>query len=216
MSDPTRALILWGGMDFHEPRQTSERFAGRLRDRGYEVTITNDLAILDDLDAVTAFDLIVISITMGDISDRQEANLLAAVRAGTGLGGWHGGMADTFRTRTSYQYAVGGQWVAHPGDIIDYRVQLTPGHEITAGIPDFAMYSEQYYLHIDPAAQVLATTTFDGTHDPWIEGTVMPVAWTKRFGAGRVFYCSLGHVNADFEVHEAALLVEQGLVWATR
>lgn len=216
MSTNKRALFLWGGMEFHEPRQTSERFAARLQDRGYEITITSDVTSLDDAAALQTFDLIVISITMAEISDKQEASLLAAIRAGTGLGGWHGGLADTFRTRTAYQYAVGGQWVAHPGDILDYQVELLTGHEITAGISDFAIRSEQYYLHIDPAVEVLATTTFDGEHDPWLKGTVMPVAWTKQFGTGKVFYCSLGHVNADFELEEAALLVEQGLVWATR
>lgn len=216
MSTNKRALFLWGGMEFHEPRQTSERFAARLQDRGYEISISNDLTALDDAVALQAFDLIVISITMGEISDAREANLLTTIRAGTGLGGWHGGMADTFRTRTGYQYAVGGQWVAHPGDTLDYQVRVLPGHEITAGISDFAIRSEQYYLHIDPAVQVLATTIFAGEDDPWIQGTVMPVAWTKQFGAGKVFYCSLGHVDADFERKEAALLVEQGLVWATR
>ncbi len=216
MSTGKRALFLWGGMEFHEPRQTSERFAARLQDRGYDVDITNEIAVLDDATALRAFDLIVISITMGEITDPQEANLLDAVVKGTGLAGWHGGLADTLRTRTNYQYAVGGQWVAHPGNIIDYTVQVTREHEITAGISDFAMHSEQYYLHVDPAVQVLATTTFDGAHDPWIDGVVMPVAWTKMFGHGKVFYCSLGHTNEDFEVREAALLVEQGLVWATR
>lgn len=216
MNEPKRALFLWGGMEFHEPQQTSERFAARLRTRGYEVTITNDPAVLDDASGLPGFDLIVISMTMGEITDQQEANLLNAVQAGTGLSGWHGGLADTFRTRTNYQYAVGGQWVAHPGNIVDYRVQVKPGHEITAGIADFAMCSEQYYLHIDPAVEVLATTKFNGSHDPWLKGVVMPVVWTKPFGKGRVFYCSLGHTNADFEVNEAALLVEQGLVWATR
>ena len=209
-----RALFLWGGMDFHEPRQTSERFAERLRARGYEVELTNDIAVLDS--DLSGFDLIVPCITMGEISDAQETNLLVAIRAGTGLGGWHGGMADTFRDRPNYHYAVGGQWVAHPGNILDYTVQVKTANEITAGISDFSMRSEQYYLHIDPGVEVLATTTFSGDHDGWIDGVEMPVAWTKRYGAGKVYYCSLGHANADFEVNEAALLVEQGLVWAAR
>ena len=209
-----RALFLWGGMDFHEPQQTSERFAGRMQARGYDVHLTNDLAVLTT--DLTAYDLIVLSLTMGEISDAQESNLLAAIRAGTGLGGWHGGLADTFRDRPNYQYAVGGQWVAHPGDITEYTVQVKPGHDITAGVGDFSMRSEQYYLHIDPAVNVLATTTFSGEHDDWIDGVEMPVAWTKQYGAGKVYYCSLGHTNADFELNEAALLGEQGLVWATR
>lgn len=108
MTTAPKALVLWGGMEFHEPRQTSERFAALLTQRGYVVDITNDNSRLDDAESLLAQDLIVINMTMGEISDRQEANLLAAVRAGTGLGGWHGGLGDALRTRTSFQYAVGG------------------------------------------------------------------------------------------------------------
>lgn len=216
MTGTPTALLLWGGMEFHEPRQTSERFAAFLTDRGYVVTITNDVSPLDNAEDLREVDLIVICMTMGEISDAQEANLLAAIRSGTGLAGWHGGLGDAFRTRTSFQFAVGGQWVAHPGDITEYTVHIAREHEITRGISDFRMQSEQYYMQIDPAVDVLATTTFSGEHDPWLEGVTMPVAWTKMYGNGRVFYCSLGHVNADFDVPEARALVEQGLLWATR
>lgn len=209
-----RALFLWGGMEFHEPRQTSERFAHRVSERGYEVEFTNDPAILDG--DLATFDLIVINMTMGKITDSQEQNLLAAIRNGAGLGGWHGGLGDTFRDRTEFQYAVGGQWVAHPGNEITYTVNVRPGHEITDGIGDFTFHSEQYYMHVDPGVEVLATTTFSGKYDHWIDGVVMPVAWTKQYGKGRVFYCSLGHNNRDFECEQAALLIERGLVWATR
>lgn len=212
----SKALFLWGGMDFHQPQQTSERFAARLSDRGYDVNLTDNVNVLDDEPGLKTFDLIVINMTMGQISDQQEANLLSAIRAGTGLGGWHGGLGDAFRDRPSFQYAVGGQWVAHPGDIIEYSVQVRPGHEITAGIRDFRMQSEQYYMHVDPGVNVLASTTFSGEHDSWIDGVEMPVAWAKMYGRGRVFYCSLGHTNADFNVPEASLLVEQGLIWASQ
>ncbi|MCA9834484.1 MAG: ThuA domain-containing protein [Thermomicrobiales bacterium] len=217
MSDNQKqALVLRGGWDIHDPKNTSRRFAERLKTHGYAVNCTNNLAELDDAGALAKNDLIVICITMGEITDTQEQNLLAAVRAGTGLGGWHGGMGDSFRTRTDYQYAVGGQWVKHPGDRLDYTVQIVEEHEITAGVQDFAMCSEQYYMHVDPAIEVLATTTFTGEHDAWIDGVVMPVAWTKCYGAGKVFYCSIGHSDADFEQADAARLVEQGLIWATR
>ncbi len=216
MSHQRTALMLWGGLLFHQPQETSTRFCHRLQSRGYAVTLTDDVSVLDDAVALAGYDLIVLCITMGEISDSQERNLLQAVRAGTGLGGWHGGLADTFRTRADYQYAVGGQWVAHPGNAIDYTVQVRPGHEITAGVQDFAMHSEQYYLHVDPVVNVLATTTFTGDYDAWIDGVIMPVAWTKSYGSGRVFYCSIGHADVDFEEENAALLVEQGLMWATR
>lgn len=214
MSTMKSALFLWGGMDFHEPRQTSERFAERLKSRGYEVLLTNETSVLDS--DLTRFDLIVICITMGEITDEQEANLLGAIRSGTGLAGWHGGLADAFRHRTEFQYAVGGQWVAHPGNEINYTVQIDRDNEITRGISDFAMTSEQYYMHLDPAVTVHASTMFSGEYDSWIDGVRMPVAWSKHYGQGRVYYCSLGHVNADFDCEPAALLVEQGLVWATR
>lgn len=216
MNESKRALFLWGGMEFHDPENTSLRFARALESRGYVVQITNDLTVLEDRTALELNDLIVICITMGEISDIQEQNLTHAVRSGTGLGGWHGGLGDTFRTRTDYHYMVGGQWVKHPGDIRSYSVQVSTNHEITDGVQDFPVHSEQYYMHVDPAVNVLATTTFDGNDDSWIAGAKVPVAWTKQYGQGKVFYCSIGHTDADFHQPDSALLVEQGLVWATR
>jgi len=112
---------------------------------------------------------------------------------------------------------VGGQWVAHPGNIIDYRVNVVD-HEgpVTAGLEDFRMRSDQYYVHVDPSNKVLATTTFSGEHVPWIEGNVIPVVWKRRWGKGRVFYSSLGHVAIDFEVGEAKAPVERGMPWASK
>jgi uncharacterized protein len=139
------------------------------------------------------------------------------VKSGVGLGGWHGGMADSFRNNTEYQFMVGGQWVAHPGNIIDYWVNIINHDDpITAGLSDFAMHSEQYFMHVDPANEVLATTTFTGDHASWIAGTVMPVVWKRHYGQGKVFYCSLGHQVIDFDVPEAREIVKRGLLWATR
>jgi uncharacterized protein len=154
---------------------------------------------------------------MSTITKEQEQGLLGAVAGGVGFAGWHGGMVDAFRNNPNYQFMVGGQWVAHPGNIIDYEVNITNHDDsITAGLTDFAMHSEQYYLHVDPANDVLATTTFGGEHAPWIAGTVMPVVWKRRWGAGRIFYTSLGHVRRDFDVVEARTIVERGLRWAMR
>jgi type 1 glutamine amidotransferase len=125
-------------------------------------------------------------------------------------------MADAFRNNTEYQFAVGGQWVAHPGNVIDYTVDITSDDPIVAGLGSFAMHSEQYYMHVDPANEVLATTTYTGEHAPWIDGVVMPVAWKKRYGEGKVFFASVGHVASDFDVPEAKTIVERGLLWATR
>ena len=211
-----KALIVYGGWDGHDPKQTSHLFAGLLRDAGVEVELSETLDSLLDADQMAAADMVVPVYTMSQISREQEAGLLDAVRdRGVSVGGWHGGMADAFRQNTEYQFMVGGQWVAHPGNIIDYRVNVRDGsHPIMAGIDDFDMRSEQYYLHTDPSNEVLATTTFGGEHADWIDGTVMPVVWTRRYGKGKVFYCSLGHVIGDFDVPEAREIVRRGLLWA--
>ena len=137
--------------------------------------------------------------------------------AGVGIAGCHGGMCDAFRNSCEYQFMTGGQWVAHPGNVIDYRVNIVNQKDpITANIPDFAIHSEQYYMHVDPSNEVLATTTFTGRHCSWIEGVVMPVVWKRRYGAGCVFYSSLGHVAAEFEVPQMATILRRGLIWAAR
>ncbi|MGY2893820.1 ThuA domain-containing protein [Deinococcus sp. UYEF24] len=212
-----RALMVWGGWDGHEPQQTTERFAALLKETGFTVTVTDDLNVYLDADLLRAQSLIVQCYTMSTVTPEQEQGLLEAVRSGVGFGGWHGGSADAFRNNPEYQFMVGGQWVAHPGNIIDYTVQIIDHEDpITQGLSDFQMHSEQYYMHTDPSNEVLATTTFSGDVLPWIAGTVMPVVWKRRWGAGRVFYCSLGHVDADFEVQEAEELVRRGLLWAAR
>lgn len=210
-----KALMVWGGWEGHEPRQCVELFAPLLEAAGFEVDISDSLDAYLDREKMASYDLISQSYTMSSITAEQLQGLLTAIHDGTGFGGWHGGVADAFRESTDYQFMVGGQWVAHPGNIIDYTVHITDQDDpITAGLSDFTMRSEQYYLHVDPSNKVLAATTFDGTYHDWINGVVMPVVWTRRWGQGRVFYCSLGHVAADFEVFEAREIVRRGLIWA--
>ena len=211
------ALMVWGGWEGHEPEKCTQIFAPLLRAEGYDVEISDTLDAYLNADRLRSLDLIVQVWTMGTITKEQEAGLLEAVKGGVGFAGWHGGQADSFRNNTEYQFMVGGQWVAHPGNIIDYRVNITDHEdEITTGIEDFDMHTEQYYMHVDPSNEVLATTTFTGEHAYWIDGVVMPVVWKRRYGKGRVFHCSLGHQARDFDVPEAREIVRRGLLWAGR
>jgi type 1 glutamine amidotransferase len=212
-----RALIVWGGWEGHEPKQCADIFAPWLQSQGYEVIVSQTLDTYTDKELMQSLNLIVPIWTMGTITPEQEAGLLEAVRSGVGIAGWHGGMGDSFRNNTEYQFMVGGQWVAHPGNIIDYEVNIIkPEDPIVAGLSDFQMHSEQYYMHVDPSNEVLATTTFSGEYCEWIAGTVMPVVWKRRYGKGRVFYSSLGHVAKDFEVPEALEIMRRGMLWASR
>jgi hypothetical protein len=211
------ALFIWGGWEGHEPKLCTEIFAPYLKEQGYAVEISDTLDSYLDTVKLQSLDLIVQTWTMDTITPDQQKGLLEAVKSGVGFAGWHGGMADSFRNNPDYQFMVGGQWVAHPGNIIDYEVNIIDHNDpITVGLADFKMHSEQYYMHVDPSNQVLATTTFSGEHAPWIEGNVIPVVWKRKWGSGSVFYSSLGHVAKDFEGPEAREIVNRGMLWASR
>ncbi len=204
-----KALIVQGGWDGHQPKEVSELLGEQLRKNGFEVTISDTLDAFKDND-LTQLDLIVPIWTMGKIEKEQLQPVLEAVKGGVGLAGVHGGMCDAFRNETEWQYMTGGQWVAHPGnDGVEYTVEMNPAEPdaITEGIPTLHIKSEQYYMHVDPAIRVLATTTF-------ADGTVMPVVWTKMWGKGRVFYCSLGHQANVLEAPDVLELVTRGMLWA--
>lgn len=225
------ALIVRGGWAGHDPFETSEVAAHELRAQGFTVTLADTLDALRDGERLLKLDLIVPIWTMGSIEREQVQPLLAAVRAGVGLGGWHGGMCDAFRQATDYQFMTGGQWVAHPGNAeAQYLVRMGPTTSpITAGVGDFCVTTEQYYMHVDPGVTVLAHTLVAlgaASGDPYsaeaqmavdtnqAPGVRMPVVWTKRFGKGRVFHLSLGHKVGIFDIPEALTLMRRGLVWA--
>jgi uncharacterized protein len=209
-----RALIVHGGWDGHQPAEFARFYAAQLRDAGFAVELSDSLEALRDAAAV---DLVVPIWTMGTIDPETLRALLDAVEGGLGVAGFHGGMADAFRDATDFQFMVGGQFVAHPDGVKDYDVTIVDRDSpITRGLDDFRVHSEQYYMHVDPSNRVLATTTFHPASARWVEGVVMPVAWTRRWGDGRVFYSSIGHTVADLEVPEVAELQRRGMLWAAR
>ena len=214
-----KALIVVGGWEGHEPKQCAEIVGKTLIDAGFECETSFTLDAYLDVEKLKALNLIVPMWTMGQIKPEQEKPLLEAVKSGVGIAGWHGGMCDSFRMNTGYQFMTGGQWVSHPGGVIDYMVNIVNHTDpITQGLKDFKMHSEQYYMHTDPSNEVLATTTFSGEHGGafWIKGTVMPIAWKRKYGEGRVFYSSCGHVAADFKVPEVLEMQRRGCLWAAR
>jgi type 1 glutamine amidotransferase len=211
-----RALVVWGGLELHQPEQGAEVVRSLLAEEGFEVVVTSDYEALVAPD-VGMMDLVVPVITDGQMDDDKMKVLVAAIRAGTGLASYHAGLATSFRQNFRFHDAAGCYWVSHPGNVITYRVDVAkPDDPVMAGIESFEHVSEQYYLLVDPAVEVLATTTFSGEHDDWRKGVVMPVVYKSRFGAGRVFYSSLGHRAHELELPHVRTILKRGLVWAAR
>jgi hypothetical protein len=151
-------------------------------------------------------------------------NLQNAVMDGLGFAGWHGGMNDSFRRDTEYQWFMGSQWVAHPGGVVDFEVNIVPEKKddpIVKGLNDFKLKSEQYYCHLDPGiieginGEVLATTKFKHPYGDWND-VVMPFVYKRWWGDGKIFYAAYGHTFNDFNVPEAVEILKRGLLWATR
>ncbi|WDR04129.1 ThuA domain-containing protein [Devosia algicola] len=210
------ALIVYGGWAGHEPEECATIYRRWLHEDGFSVRTATETAAFAD-PSIHNLSLIIPIFTMSKIEKDEATNLAKAVENGVGLAGHHGGMSDAFRDSVEYQFMVGGQWVAHPGNIIDYRVDVAkPDDPIMAGVKSFDYTSEQYYMHVDPSIEVLATTTFSGEHNDWIDGVVMPVTWKHHHGKGRVFHTTLGHVAKEFEVPEMATMLRRGMNWAAR
>ena len=212
-----KALIVWGGWDGHQPKEVAEIFRGQLEQEGFSVEVSDTLEAFADGEKLKGLDLIVPVWTMGRIEQAWVSNVSAAVQSGVGIAGCHGGMCDAFRENTDWQFMTGGQWIAHPGnDGVEYEVNIKySSSPLVEGIEDFTVSTEQYYLHVDPAVEVLATTRFplvDGPHS-LNKAVDMPVIWTKRWGLGRVYYNSLGHQANIMEIPVVKELMRRGFNW---
>ncbi len=226
------ATVVRGGWSGHQPVETTDFMSERLTSLGFDVRIHDDTAVYADADAMAGTDLIVQSVTMGEISDEEVAGLRRAVAAGTGLAGWHGGIVDAFRSSVDYLQLVGGQFAAHPDPvpplhdgertpgIVHHRIVRTEAggrHPILAGIDTFDVVTEQYWVLADSYNDVLATTEqASRPGDPWRRPVVSPAVWTRLWGEGRVFVCTLGHDLDVLAAEPVRTIVERGMRWAAR
>ncbi len=217
------ALIVWGGWDGHQPKEVAHLFGKMLEKEGFDVEISGSLDSFADANNVLSKSLIVPVVTMSEITPEQFNTVAVAVRDhGVGIAGCHGGMCDSFRANTEWQFMTGSQWVAHPGnDGVRYTIHINREnpHEITAGLPDFDVVSEQYYLHVDPGVNVLATCDFPtpGADGPHVSNPCrMPQVYTKMYGKGRVFYNALGHQVDVLEAEVPHELMRRGFLWAAK
>ena len=214
------ALIVRGGWEGHDPTGATELFVPFLKDSSFDVTFSDTLDVYCDEATMRETDLIVQCWTMGQASKQQVEGLEQSIRAGTGLAGWHGGIVDSFRESASYLQLTGGQFVAHPGNFVDYEIEVVPDksrHAIVSGLGNFRLHTEQYWVLTDPLNDVLATTRFEANGGaPWGQAFTVPAVWTRSWGKGRVFVCTVGHKVADLKVPQVSTIIERGLLWASR
>ncbi|MEU6684645.1 ThuA domain-containing protein [Streptomyces sp. NPDC046832] len=227
-----RALVVRGGWEGHQPVEATELFLPFLRGNGYAVRVEESTKIYADGAEMAATDLVVQCVTMSEITREQLAGLTAAVEAGTGFTGWHGGIADSFRASSDYLHMVGGQFATHPGkepcerrgeaadNFLPHTISLTEAgraHPVTAGIEDFTLDTEQYWVLHDDLIDVLATTTHPARPwQPWHRPVTSPAVWTRRWGAGRIVVTTPGHSVDVLEHPDVRTIVERGMLWATR
>ena len=227
-----RALIVRGGWDGHHPVAATDMFRPFLAENGFEVRVEESNEVYADAAVMAETDLVVQAVTMSSISDAALTGLRAAVEAGTGLAGWHGGIADSYRGSSDYLQLVGGQFATHPGrhpderpgderdNYLDHTIEITDlgrRHEITAGIDDFVLHTEQYWVLHDDLIDILATTTHPTqAYHPWHRPIVSPAVWTRLWGAGRVFVATPGHTPEVLADPHVRTIVERGLLWAAR
>lgn len=236
MSEPgtasRSALVVRGGWEGHSPVEATDLFIPFLESNGFDVRIEASPAVYADAEVMAGIDLVVQCVTMSEISREQTAGLRAAVEAGTGLAGWHGGIADSFRADTNFLQLVGGQFANHPSkspdllvgeaedNYLPHSIEITDlgrQHPITAGLDDFSLETEQYWVLTDDLIEVLATTTHPAQPwQQWHRPHVSPAVWTRQWGQGRVMVATPGHSVEVLEDVNVRTIIERGMLWATR
>ncbi len=232
MRDDKKAIIVRGGWDGHQPEAATELFLPHLHSNGFAWEIFDSPAVYADAERMAGADLVVQCMTMSVIERDQALGLKAAIEAGTGYAGWHGGIADSYRASDEYLHLMGAQFAHHPGkhpdertgeqsdNYIPHRIDLAPAaadHPITAGLESFDLVTEQYWVLSDGLLDVLATTTLPARPwDPWHRPHSCPAVWTRNWGAGRIFACTPGHRVEILQNPNVRAIIERGMLWASR
>jgi type 1 glutamine amidotransferase len=232
MSGDKTALVVRGGWDGHQPVQATDMFIPHLQENGFSVQVEESPKVYADADRMAGVDLVVQCMTMSTIEREEFEGLRAAVEAGTGLAGWHGGIADSYRNTSDYLHLIGGQFACHPGkhpdervgeqsdNYVPYTVNLLPAaadHPITTGLTDFELVTEQYWVLSDAYIDVLATTTQQVREwDPWHRPVTSPAIWTRQWGQGKIFVATPGHNTDVLEDPTVNTIIKRGLLWASR
>ena len=186
----------------------------------FDVTLAEDVspftsANLKNYDAVMFY-------TTGELpmNDQQKQAFVDFVRSGHGFVGVHSA-TDTFYMWPEYLEMIGGYFNDHPWhqnvtvDVVDSSnpivSPLAPSFQINDEIyqiSDFQYRDSHVLLRLDPASVDLKKENVHRRFYGW------PLAWTRSFGEGRVFYTTLGHEQAVWKDPRYQAILLNAIKWA--
>jgi uncharacterized protein len=179
------------------------------------------------------FEAVVVAGASGDwhLTESQKAAFLAFVHdQGRGLVVIHAGLDANHEWR-DYLDMIGGEFTGHPFNspqrvLVSFPlVNEAPGFPIVRHLPGaFHKQDEWYVIRNWSRSDVnvllrLDAAKLDYSASPELETQIppdhdFPIAWTKRYGKGRVFVSSLGHQAEAFDDPDIAQLYAEGTKWA--
>ena len=188
----------------------------------FNVTVTEDVSefTIENLQRYDAM----IFYTSGELpmSGAQKAALLDFVRSGHGFIGIHSA-TDTFYKWPSYLELIGGYFDGHPwhqtvkiqvadpsNSLVSFLgVSLEINDEIYQ-IRDFDDRGSHVLLRLDETSVDLTRAGVRQRSYGW------PLAWTRSYGRGRVFYSALGHEEAVWRDSHYQRVLLNAILWTSR
>lgn len=157
--------------------------------------------------SLSGYDVIAIYTQGGKLGNEEENNLLSFVKNGGGLVGFHCA-SDSFVENAGYLSLLGSKFVTHGPGTPNFPVEVSnKSHTLAGRLPKFNITDEFYILELkDNPLDIFLTS-------PW-QGKPQPMAYTRTFGKGRVFYTAMGHDERAFRNTSFKIMAVRGLLYA--
>lgn len=149
----------------------------------------------------------------GELTNKQEMNILEFIKAGRGFIGLHGASAS-FKSHSKYFEMLGGRFIEHKRVKSFKVINIEKQHPITRGLEDFTVRDEPYRheFSMSKDIRILAIGDYQDVDNPNLE----PIMWTKSYGEGRVFYCSLGHRTNSLKSPIFQKIIQRAVKWVIK
>jgi type 1 glutamine amidotransferase len=186
----------------------------------FEVAATEDISEFstDNLKRHAA----VIFYTSGELpmNDTEKTALLDFVRSGGGFLGVHSA-TDTFYTWPDYFDLIGGYFDGHPWHQVVTIEVANPGNPLVADLGKMLQLEDEIYQIRDfdhRGSQVLLRLDQNSVDlgKPGVRQRIYgwPLAWTRSYGRGRVFYTALGHEASVWRDARFQRLLTNAILWS--